>query len=108
VKGGTMTRQQAIERAKNETDAYVLWMEINLKVDLQTRGAVRVDHVEFFLFMPKTGTVVHQGRVDPNHITQINEHGARVPARANRPPDSANRQMEVAAREVADQAIIWF
>src|SRR5712691_5014753 len=59
VKGGTMTAQEAHDRAKKETDAYVLWLGINVRLDESSlesvmRGDV-LDHVDYVLFRPGTG-----------------------------------------------------
>jgi len=83
VKGGTMTAQEAHDRAKKETDAYVLWLGINVRLDQSSvesvmRGDV-LDHVDYVLFRPGTGEIEYRGTVDPNKIVQTNENGARLP-----------------------------
>jgi hypothetical protein len=83
VKGGTMTAEQARDRAKKETDAYVLWLGINVRLDESSVASVMrgdvLDHVDYVLFRPGTGEIEYRGTVDPNKIVQTNEHGARLP-----------------------------
>jgi hypothetical protein len=81
IKGGKMTKQQAIDRAKQETEAYVLWLQIAVKDDVYTLGGVTLDRVYYVLLIPQTGRVEYQGEVDPTNIVQTNEQGARLPKR---------------------------
>lgn len=85
VKGGTMTAQQARDRARKETDAYVLWLGINVRLDESSlesimRGPI-LDHVDYVLFRPGTGEIEYRGTVEPRKIVQTNEHGTRLPPR---------------------------
>jgi hypothetical protein len=85
VKGGTLTAQQARDRARQETDAYVLWLGINVKTDESSlesimRGPI-LDRVDYYLFRPVTGEIEYRGTVDPRNIVQTNEHGTRLPPR---------------------------
>jgi hypothetical protein len=85
VKGGTLTAQQARDRAKQETDAYVLWLGINVRLDESSlesimRGPI-LDRVDYVLFRPGTGEIEYRGTVDPRKIVQTNEHSTRLPPR---------------------------
>jgi hypothetical protein len=83
VKGGTLTAEQARDRAKTLTDAYVLWLGINVRLDESSVESVMLgpilDYVDYVLFRPGTGEIEYRGTVDPNKIVQTNEHGARLP-----------------------------
>ena len=75
----------ATATARKETDACVLWLGINVKIDESSvqsimRGPV-LDRVDYVLFWPQTGKVEYRGTVDPRKIVQTNEHGTRLPPR---------------------------
>jgi hypothetical protein len=106
VRGGMRNRGEAIRRAKMEKDAYVLWMELNMKNRLMK--SPEVNFIEYFLFMPQTAKVVTQGKVDPKNIIQIAEGGTRVPRTVNKPPSTPDEQLTAGAREVADRVRGWF
>jgi hypothetical protein len=56
--GGGMSRKEAIDRAKKETEAYVLWL------DLRVEGSREDDiSVSYTLFMPQTAKVQAFGNV---------------------------------------------
>jgi hypothetical protein len=104
VKGGTMTAEQARDRAKKETDAYVLWLGINVRLDQSSvesvmRGDV-LDHVDYVLFRPGTGEIEYRGTVDPNKIVQTNEHGARLPPMTQGRSRDVNSQLRRCAFEI--------
>jgi len=100
IRGGKITRQQAIERAKNETDAYVLWLQIAVKTDINAIGGVALDRVYFSLFLPKTGKVLNQGEVDPYNIVETNEQGTRTPRMTRTRSRSMDPYLRASAREV--------
>lgn len=67
---GSLKRKAAIERAKAETGAYVLLLEITLKDngfdrDLRPREET-ICIINYFLLMPRTGKVFLDGKVDPS------------------------------------------
>lgn len=104
VKGGTMTEQEARDRAKKETDAYVLWLGINVKLDESSlesvmRGPV-LDRVDYVLYRPGTGEIEYRGTVDPNKIVQINEHGTRLPPRTQGRSRDVDSQLRRCAFEI--------
>lgn len=100
IKGGKMTKQEAIERARRETDAYVLWLQIAVKTDINAIGGVMLDRVYFSLLLPKTGKVLQQGEVDPYNIVQTNEHGTRLPPMTRTRSRSMDPYLRASAREV--------
>ena len=100
IKGGKMTKQEAIERAKRETDAYVLWLQIAVKTDINAIEGVMLDRVYFTLFLPKTGKVLQQGEVDPYNIVQTNEHGTRTPRMTRTRSRTMDPYLRASAREV--------
>ncbi len=104
VKGGTMTAQEAHDRAKKETDAYVLWLGINVRLDESSlesvmRGVV-LDHVDYVLFRSGTGEIEYRGTVDPNKIVQTNENGARLPPMTQGRSRDVNSQLRRCAFEI--------
>ncbi|HVF88768.1 MAG TPA: hypothetical protein VNH22_01800 [Blastocatellia bacterium] len=56
--GGTMTRKDAIDRARKEKDAYVVWLEVNV----EQNGAEGVS-IGYTIFKPETAQVKTSGRV---------------------------------------------
>ncbi|MDX6613339.1 MAG: hypothetical protein QOD75_2525 [Blastocatellia bacterium] len=104
IKGGKMTKEQAIARAKSEENSYVLWMEITMK-DRNVWGELDVSHIDYYLFRPRTAKLQAEGRVDPNNIVK-RIGGAQVPIEnrriVNRRPQTLSTQLHVGAYEVAD------
>ena len=108
VKGGKMTREQAVARAKQETDSYVLWMQVNEKSVVSGLRVITVlDHIDYFLLMPGTGEVVRQFVIDPRTITQTNEHGTPLPPRTQGNSTDLNQQLEHCGWEIARVLGYW-
>ena len=110
LKGGRMTREQAIARAKQETDNYVVWMEIKEKMDVDTanlRTIITVEHIDYVLLMPATGEVVRQFTVDPKKIVQTNEHGTPLPPRTKGRMTDLDNQLRRCAWEMARVLEYW-
>jgi hypothetical protein len=103
---GSRKRTAAIERAKNETDAYVLLMEIKLEDRVRTDRGVYVEEyitcVDYYVFMPQTAKILTQGRVFPG-TQDINAGGAvlRLPTRNRRP--HVTRELREIGRQVANR-----
>ena len=108
VKGGKMTRVQAVARAKQETGSYVLWMEISERIDVvNLRVVTSVEHIDYLLLMPGTGEVVRQFTVDPSKIVQTNEHGTPLPPRTQGNSQDADVQLRHCAWEMARALQYW-
>jgi hypothetical protein len=108
VKGGKMTREQAIARAKQEIDSYVLWMEINESSDVvNLRVVISVDRVDYLLLMPRTGEVVRQFTVDPGKIVQINGQGTPLPRRTQGRSRDSGVQLRQCGWEIARVLRNW-
>jgi hypothetical protein len=103
---GSRKRGAAIERAKNETDAYVLLMEIKLEDRVRTDRGVYVEEyiscVDYYVFMPQTAKILTQGRVYPG-TQDINNGGAvlRLPTRNKRLP--MRYELREVGRQVANR-----
>lgn len=104
---GSRKRAAAIERAKSETDAYVLLMEIKL-VDrvVSHRGVPYVEEyiscVDYFVFMPQTAKILTEGRVYPG-AQDIKRNGSvlRLPTRNK--SLSMTLELERIGQQVADR-----
>lgn len=97
-KGGSMTFNEAKERAKKETTAFVLWMGFVAKDD--GIGNMSIDYIEYALLKPQTAKPLTSGRVDPGQSFVVGQGGVlRLPSRPKRP--SALSQMKAGAREIA-------
>lgn len=103
---GSRKRTAAMERAKNETEAYVLWLEINLDDNVRTDQGVYVERyissVNYYVFMPQTAEILTKGRVYPAS-QDINRGGVvlRLPTRNKRMP--LTYELRDVGRQVADR-----
>lgn len=101
IKGGKMKRAEAMERAKLETEAYVLWMEIKTRdIDLFYTEVVVIN---YYVFTPKTAKVLIEGQLDPKR--QVKRIGqVRIPQvpRRTHPAIRYEDQLEEGGRAVAD------
>ncbi|HVG29408.1 MAG TPA: hypothetical protein VM864_06775 [Pyrinomonadaceae bacterium] len=100
VKGGKMTRKAAEDRAKLETGAYVLWLQVKMQMK-NVWGELTIPYIDYFVFMPRTAKVLTEGRVDPNKRA-VMIGSVPVPPAPRRPPP-AIIQLKDGAREVADR-----
>jgi hypothetical protein len=108
VKGGKMTREQAIARAKQETDSYVLWMEIVERSELvNLRAITTVDHIDYLLIMPGTGEVARKFTLDPGKIVQTNEQGTPLPPRTQGRSRESGVQLRQCGWEIARVLRYW-
>lgn len=101
VYGGKMTKVQAIERAKKETDTYVLWFGYRSKlVGLD----MIIDYLDYIVLVPQTAGILTEGRVYPSQQKASADPGGilRLPSRrSQRTPNS--RLLERGGREIADR-----
>jgi hypothetical protein len=51
AKGGKTKYEEAVERAKNETDTHLLWLELVMKDD--GYGNALIDHIAYVVIEPK-------------------------------------------------------
>lgn len=108
VKGGKMTREQAIARAKQETDSYVLWMEIVERSEVANlRAITTVDHIDYILLMPGTGEVVRKFTLDPGKIVQTNGQGTPLPPRMQGRTRESGVQLRQCAWEISRVLRYW-
>jgi hypothetical protein len=102
VNGGKMKREEAVERAKRETGAYVLWFGYSLKMVGLFDDTV--EHIDYVVLMPQTAEVLVEGRVYPDRQKTTVDPGGilRLPTqrRRQRTPDTF-RQLEAGGREIA-------
>jgi hypothetical protein len=102
IKGGKMKRAQAMERAKLETEAYVLWMEIKTRITELFYTEVVV--INYYLFTPQTAKVLVEGQLDPKR--QVQKIGqVRIPQmpRRTHPAIRYEEQLEGGGQAVADR-----
>jgi hypothetical protein len=103
---GSRKRTAAMERARDETEAYVLWLEINLDDNVMTDRGVYVEQyissVNYYVFMPQTAEILAQGRVYPRS-QDIKRGGVvlRLPTRNKRLP--LTYELRDVGRQVADR-----
>jgi hypothetical protein len=106
VGSGSRKRDAAIERAKAETESYVLWLEIKLVDQVRTDRGVYVEEyiscVNYYVFMPQTAKILTEGRVYPG--SQALQSGGvvlRLPTRSTRA--SVTRELRDIGRQVANR-----
>jgi len=101
VYGGKMTKVEAVERAKKETSAYVLWFGYRSKlVGLD----MIIDYIDYSVIIPQTAGTLTGGRVHPGKQKTSADPGGilRLPSRGRqRTPNS--RLLEQGGREIADR-----
>ena len=108
VGSGSRKKAAAMERAKSETDAYVLLLEIKLVDYVRTdRGGPYVDQyiscVDYYVFMPQTAKILTEGRVYPGRQDIKAGGGAvlRLPTRNKR--SSTIHELREIGRQVANR-----
>lgn len=100
TKGGKMNLNEAKERAKKETDTYVLWL--SFVTEDNGSGVMSISYIDYAVLMPQTAKFLTSGRVVPGQQEVVNPGVVvRIPSSSSRP--SALVQMMVGAREVADR-----
>jgi hypothetical protein len=103
---GSRKRAAAMELAKNETDAYVLLLEIKLVDQVRTDRGIYVEEyiscVDYYVFMPQTAKILTEGRVYPGR-QDVRTGGAvlRLPTRNRRLP--VTYELEEIGRQVANR-----
>jgi hypothetical protein len=103
VNGGKMTRDEAVERARREQGAYVLWFGYSVKmVGLYDDT---VEHIDYVVLRPQTADALTGGRVYPDEQKTHADPGGvmRLPTSRRRPRPNPKRQLEAGGREIADR-----
>ncbi len=103
VNGGKMTREQAVERARRERGAYVLWFGYSMRmVGLFDHT---VAHIDYVVLMPQTAEALTDGRVYPDEQKTHADPRAimRLPTNRRRARPVPDRQLETGGREIADR-----
>lgn len=100
--GGNMTRKEAVDEAKRQEDAHVVWLEIKPANDGSDDVAI-----EYWVFIPKTAKVMTSGRIYLGSTARGNGRvGAGVPSVTRRLP--LEYQLREGGREVADRVMDKF
>lgn len=104
IDGGKMTDKEAVERAKKQTDAYLLWFGYKTKLVGLDEA---VDYVDYFVLMPQTGKTLTEGRVHIGEQRKTIDRGGvmRVPTLPRRQQRRPNifHELDEAARTIADR-----
>jgi hypothetical protein len=102
VNGGKLKREEAVERAKRERGAYVLWFGYSMKmVGLYDET---VEHIDYVVLQPETAETVTEGRVYPDRQKTHADPGGimRLPTSRRRSRPIPFRQLEDGGRQIAD------
>ena len=103
---GSLKRTAAMERAKKETAAYVLWLEIKLVDRIVNDRGIRLEQsiscVNYYVFMPQTAKILAEGIVYPGR-QEIRSGGAvlRLPTGNKQLP--LTHQLREIGRQVANR-----
>jgi hypothetical protein len=103
VNGGKMTRDEAVERAKREQGAYVLWFGYSTKmVGLYDDT---VEHIDYVVLVPQTAEALTGGRVYPDEQKTHADPGGimRLPTNRRRSRPDPKWQLEKGGQEIADR-----
>ena len=93
-----MTRNEAANRAKDEKDAYVVWLRVGEdEMGSTPTGAPSNVYIEYFVFAPGTAKVVSSGSAYPR------KKGI-IPSSRN-PGVNGDREVIEAARAVANKIL---
>jgi len=99
--GGKMTKTEAVERAKRETDAYVLWFGYRSDlIDLR----LQVVYMDYVVLTPQSATTLTDGRVDLRTSKKAADPGGviRLPSGQTRHRTDAQLLRE-GGREIAER-----
>lgn len=102
TKIGKLNFNDAKERAKKETDAYLLWISFVSKTD--GYGNMRLDYAEYAILIPGTGKRLTNGRIKPNETSVVATGGILgLPQNRTRSsPISFNREMRDVVRQIPE------
>ena len=104
AKANSMNLVEAKERAKKETQAFILWLGFTTRDD--GYGNEILDYADYSVFIPQTGRILTNGRIESGQASPAITNGGvlQLPRTTTRPtPTIANRQMKQVAREVVDR-----
>ncbi len=111
--GGKTDRKAARDRAKNETDTHVVAVELD-EDSMNGRGSIgRVDPatliLKYYIYMPRTGSLKRQGRVDQRPYSGSTRIGrVRVPLPTPRGRVTQDYVLEQLGRDAADRVMAAF
>lgn len=69
INGEKMTFKEAKERAKKETDTYILWM--GFAITNGSSGGAKLDYIEYAILKPQTAKSLTSGRITDADITKM-------------------------------------
>jgi acyl-CoA reductase-like NAD-dependent aldehyde dehydrogenase len=102
---GSLKRAAAMERAKKETEAYVLWLEI--KAQRNDLGEKTIYCINYYVFMPQTAKILTEGRVFPGQQNgRLGGSVLRLPT-GNKAPNWSD-QLEEGGQQIADRVRTTF
>ncbi|HVG37840.1 MAG TPA: hypothetical protein VM870_01060 [Pyrinomonadaceae bacterium] len=111
--GGDMSRKEAVDRAKLQKDAYVVWFEVAVNsyergaTDASLRGGDSRLFIDYYVFTPTTSKVKKFGRV---YLDQLRAGqgrvGVSIPSVTGRLP--IQYRLQIAGEEVADRVLNEF
>jgi hypothetical protein len=99
TKGGKMKFNEAKERARAETDKYLLWISFVTRTD--SLGGMYIDFTEYALLTPKTAVRLTSGRVRPGEDNVLSRGGILTIPTGRSTRASLLLSMKGAARDVA-------
>jgi len=107
TKGGKMKQAQAIERAKKETVAHLLWLGI-VMVD-NGYGQMIVTRVDYTILVPGTAKVLTSGQVNPGKQQIVGQGGVMTIPTIQKQSDELTQLKQAAMAVVSHlKSTAWF
>ncbi len=111
--GGKSDRKAARERAKNETDTFVVTMQLEEDTMTGQQSIGRADPatliLRYYVYAPRTGVLKTQGRVDQRPLrSTARVGGIRIPLPTPRGRTLSEFTLEQLGRDAADRIIASF
>jgi len=97
-KGGKMKFNEARERARNETDKYILWFSFVTRTD--SFGGMYIDYTEYAVLSPKSTVRLTYGRLKPGEENVLSKGGILTIPNGRNSRASLLLSMKSAARDV--------
>ncbi len=114
--GGKITRKDAAARAKNESEAHVVVLQLEESSAIGGRESIgQVDPatlvIKYYVYAPTSGTLLHVGRVEQRPYQQTARvGGVRIPVPTPVPRGrlAIDYTLEQAARDTAERVLARF
>jgi len=108
--GRSVARTDAINRAKNEKETYVVWLQLGSDLEdagKQSKNGPDELYVRYTIFEPVTGKIKQAGRTH-KQIYRVGRGGVSAPTSSKNNPLYSEYAVKQAAREAAERVLDAF